>query len=258
MKRKIPAVFVLVLVLAAACANRPIAPSYRPVLPRLPSHWEEVLGSAHWRLEWVDEGGVWREQVVFPGREAPFLSLMSEWSTPVLAWPFWPSRDMEARLMRPAGALFPWDVSGTDKLQLSWETGVEAFFWKELAAATRSTAAAAGRLPWYFDWPRFRDLLYESGDVPEPVRQDPWLSDWKDIAQRTVTSGFDRRRIVSRKYTEMIIPDLGGLWVNSSPFAPPIEASPDGKLKLNVTATPDTWVSAARILKCSSSGWVLR
>jgi hypothetical protein len=258
MKRKFQAVSVLVLIFVSACADRPIAPSYRLVLPPLPSHWEAVLGSAHWLLEWVDKGGVWREQVVFPGREAPSLSVMSEWSSPVLAWPFWPSRNLEARLMRPAGALFPWDVSGRNKLQLSWETGVEAFFWKELAAATRSTAAADGRLPWYFDWPRFRDLLYESGLVSEPVRRDPWLSDWQDIAQRTVTSGFDRRRIVSRKYTELVIPDMGGLWVNSSPFAEPLEASPDGKLKLNVIAAPDTWVSATGILKASSSGWVLR
>jgi len=159
-------------------------------------------------------------------------------------------------MMRPSGALFPWDISG-GKLIFSWEGGVDALFWKELALAERSSSAAAGRLPWYFDWPRFREL-FQSENISELVRRDPWLADWKSIAQRTVQSGFDRRRIIPRSFTELVIPGLGGRWIGSSPFALPLDAPADGPLCLSAAGTPDTWVSTMGVLKCSSIGWVWR
>jgi hypothetical protein len=158
-------------------------------------------------------------------------------------------------MMKPSGAIFPWDVSGGD-LRLSWEGGVEAVFWKELAEAEKSSEATGKRLPWYLDWPRFRELL-QNGDIPEDVREDPWLADWKDIGERTVQSGFDRRRIKSRTFAGVLIPGLSGLWIQSSPFAPSLDAGTEGPLLVQTTAAPDTWVSGTQILKCSSSGWVL-
>jgi hypothetical protein len=168
---------------------------------------------------------------------------------------------MEPALMYPAGAIFPWDVSA-GKINLSWEGGVPAVFWKELASALPAALSATGssaakRLPWYFDWPRFRELL-ESGNIPEAVRQDLWLADWKSIAQKTVQSGFDRRRIVSRPLTKMSVPGLNGRWAGSSPFAPPVDAPPGGPLQLMVSDIPDTWVSTLGVLKCSTAGWVRR
>jgi len=247
-------------VLLAACENGPIHPSYRPVLPELPEHWKEILGEPHWRLEWIGEGGTWLERELIPGQSAPGISLMPQWSTPLLAWPFWPERELLPGLMRPAGAISPWDACGSN-LTLSWEGGVHALFWKELALAERpstpATAAEARRLPWYFDWPRFRELL-ESENIPEAVREDLWLADWKSIAGRTVQSGFDRRRIVSRSFTELVIPGFGGRWIGSSPFAPPLDAPADGPLNLSITGTTDTWVSSGGVLKASSSGWMLR
>ena len=157
-------------------------------------------------------------------------------------------------MKRPAGAIYPWDVSGGE-ITLGWHGGVEAVFWKELAAAERSTAASFTRLPWYLDWPRFRTLLAE-GNIPENVRLDPWLPDWKDIAQRTVQSGFDSRRIVSRPLSVMSIPGRGGLWIGSSPFAAPLYADPEGPLEVNTGAVPDTWISKEGILKVSTAGWV--
>jgi len=184
----------------SACEAGPVHSSYRPVLPELPPHWEELLGEPHWRLEWVAEDGRWREREMVNSRDAPGLALFREWATPVLAWPFWPERGLIPGMMKPCGAIFPWDASG-EKITLGWKGGVEAFFWKELASADFSSAAARGRFPWYFDWPRFRDLLYESGNVPETVSRDPWLADWNSIAQKTVQSGFDRRRIVAQSFT---------------------------------------------------------
>ena len=259
MKYRFIAGILFLLVLAASCQDRPIRASYGVILPKLPGHWEEILPDAHWRLQWIDDGGIWLEKDIPPGGEGPDLSLVEEWTTAVLAWPFWPERDLIPGMMRPAGALFPWDADVSDgKLTLSWESGVEAVFWKEIAGAERTTTAAGGRLPWYFDWPRFRELLYESDIVPGPVRRDPWIADWESIAVKTVQSGFDRRRIVSQKFTVLSIPGPGGRWISSSPFAPPLDFPPDGPLYLNVVQTPDIWVSSGAILKCSTSGWVLK
>ena len=241
------------LLLLPACKIGSIRSFYRPVFPELPAHWEKILGNPRWRLEWVDENGAWQE---WEGVDAPELSLIQEWTSPVLAWPYWPERDLIPGMMRPSGALFPWDVSG-GSLVFGWKGGVEAIFWKELAMAERPTEASEGRLPWYFDWSRFRELL-ESVNIPDKVREDLWLADWKDIAVRTVMSGFDRRRIVSRSFSELVIPDIGGFWAGSSPFAPAFEAPAEGPLKLSVAETPDTWVAVEGILKCSVAGWVLR
>ena len=239
--------------LAVSCADRPIPSSYRPFLPEFPAHREEILGEPCWRLEWINENGVWQE---WEGINAPELSLNREWTTPVLAWPYWPEKGLLPGMMRPAGALFPWDVSG-EALALSWKGGVEAVFWKEMALAERPNKASGGRLPWYFDWPRFRELM-ESSSISENVRLNPWLADWKHIAQRTVASGFDNRRLVSRAFSELAVPVQSGVWIGSSPFEPPLEAGPDGFLVLNVAELTDTWVSKGAVLKCSGSGWVYR
>ena len=247
-------IVVSINLMLAACDNGTIRAEYRPVLPELPEHWEEHLGKAHWRLEWLDRQGFWQEADILPGNEPPLLPLVHEWSNPVLAWPFWPSLNLLPAMMRPAGAIYPWDVSG-GKITLSWKGGVEAIFWKELADSERTTAASQTRLPWYLDWPRFRTLLAE-GNIPENVRQDLWLPDWKDIAQRTVQSGFDSRRIVSRPLSSIRIPALGGLWIGSSPFASPLYSDSENYMEISVGVITDTWISGEGILKASSSGWV--
>ena len=239
------------LVLLTACDDRPISSSYRPVLPELPGHWEEMLGKAHWRLEWIDESGSWQRWEGRPGMEPPELSLINGWIYPVIAWPFWPEWNLFPALMRPGGALFPWDIYGGE-LRLSWEGGVDAFFWKELGVFSQANAQ---RAPWNFDWPRFREILAD-GNINEDLKQDPWLADWRDIARRTVMSGFDSRRIVPRVSSELVIPELGGSWIGSSPFMPPLDAPLQGPLELNVYDSTDTWVSSEGVLKCSVLGWV--
>ncbi|MCL2231668.1 MAG: hypothetical protein FWB99_01155 [Treponema sp.] len=250
----------LILALLAACDNGPIRPSYRPLLPEIPEHWKEFLGEPHWRLEWIGEGGLWFERDISPGESPPGISPLSEWSTPLLAWPFWPERELLPGMMRPAGAIFPWDACG-QRLNLSWQGGVQALFWKELTLAERpsapASAAEARRLPWYFDWPRFAELL-ESENISPAVREDPWLADWKSIAGRTIQSGFDRRRIVPKGFSELAIPGPGGRWIGSSPFAPPLDAPDSGPLVLKVSETADTWVSSGGVLKASNAGWVWR
>jgi len=256
---------VVVFTLIVACENRPTQPFYRPVLPDLPAHWQEILGEPHWRLQWIDQTGIWLEANLSPGETPYNIALMQEWTTPVLAWPYWPERELPAGLMRPSGALFPWD-SGGGKVVLSWEGGVDAVFWRKLAAADRVSEAAQGRLPWHMDWPRFRELFESSSEnanenALSSVREDRWRADWRNIADRTVQSGFDRRRIAPKTFSELVIDyDSGDVFINSSPFAPPLK--PDSAerqswlLVLSVTDVPDTWVSKTSVIRASTSGFV--
>jgi hypothetical protein len=256
MKNKYFLGIVFMAILMTACSDGPRRASYQPYMPVLPSHWHEILGEPHWRLQWIDEDGAWKYWEGPPGAEPPPLSPVAEWTTPILAWPFWPEAGLVPGIMRPGGAFFPWDAHD-GKLTLSWEGGVWAIFWKELANAERTSEASQGRLPWYFDWPRFRGLL-ESDGIPDEVRGDPWLADWKEIAVKTVESGFNSRRIVSRRLSEVAVPGIDGSWVNTSPFTPPLDAPPGGPLLLMAASTPDTWVSSTSVLRCSTLGWVLR
>jgi hypothetical protein len=255
MKYKLLLSLVVIVIFIVGCGEGLNQASYQPLLPPIPPHWQLILGEPHWRLEWLNENGAWETWDGSPGSKPPFMYLISEWTTPVLAWPFWPGRNLLPGIMRPAGALFPWDASGGN-LKLSWRGGVDAFFWKELAAAERVTEAGERRLPWYFDWPRFREL-FEGDVISEVIRNDPWLADWRDISHRTVQSGFDRRRIAARKFTEVVIPGLGGYWIGSSPFAEPLYLTPDDPLILNVSDAADTWVSSRVVLRCSTAGWVV-
>jgi hypothetical protein len=253
-------VFILALpTLLAGCKDElQIHSLCEPVFPALPGGWKDVLGEAHWRLEWIGEEGTWHRWEGKQGDEVPSLSLVQEWTTPVLAWPYWPSLDLGPGIMRPCGGLFPWDASG-NKLVLHWEGGVDAVFWKELAAvdADEPDASKGNRLPWLFDWPRFREIV-AGENASEAVRQDPWVVDWKEVGRKTIESGFDRRRIKPMKSTKIEIPLPAGRWSGSSPFAPLLETPPEGCLTLEVTDAVVAWVSSGGILKCSSSGWIYR
>ncbi|MDR2184496.1 MAG: hypothetical protein LBO80_02330, partial [Treponema sp.] len=204
-------------ILFSACGNPMLPARYRADPPPLPAAWTELLGEPRWRLEWIDPAG---GRVFRDGAAADFgdLEIPAGLTSPLLAWPYWPQSDIPPGYLRPAGALFPFDAAG-DRIVLSWSGGIDAFFFRELAAAFHAAgkadaagasdsggsaggnalgaARAAERRPEAFDWPRFRELL-AGGEVPGDIRRDPWLADWTGIAAATVKSGFDRRRILPR------------------------------------------------------------
>ena len=254
-KHKVSLTLIVFVIFITVCEERLNKALYQPVLPPVPYHWLQVLGEPHWRLKWLEEDGNWQTREVAPYKLPPGIAFVPGWTTPVFAWPYWPDRAIPPGAMRPSGALFPWDAAN-GRITLCWQGGVDAFFWKALAAAERTTGASSSRFPWHFAWPAFR-ALFESEIISEAVRGDPWLADWLEIARRTVQSGFDRRRIVARPVTEIAIPDLDGFWVGSSPFAQPLLAPPGGPLVINAADKAGTWVSIDSILKSSSSGWVL-
>jgi hypothetical protein len=129
---------------------------------------------------------------------------------------------------------------------------VDASFYWELAGAYADAGADAGgkRKPQYFDWPRFREL-FTSGGLPEDVAKNPWLAGWKSIAQKTVQSGFDKRRIKAEDRTDLSVPLDSGPWAGTSPFAAPVENG-----IFPVRNEPDTWYSASGALRCSTEGWM--
>jgi hypothetical protein len=243
----------LALLAIAGCGPAPA--SYRVELPSLPPAWDEILGPPHWRLEWYNEAGqdaFWEGAASEKG--PPALSFMDEWASPVLAWPYWPEKGLFPGNFRPAGALFPWDAP-KGRLVLTWKAGVDAVLWRELAAAFGEKPAGTPRFPWYFDWPRFRELL-EGDLIAEEVRQDRWLADWKAIGRKTAESGFDRRRISPPALTEVRIPGLEGRWIGASPFAPPLDAAEGEPLCLFAGDSPAVWVSAKGVLHCSKDTWI--
>ena len=169
-------VFFLLLVVLDGCENPAIRDEYALEFPPLPAPWQELLGSARWRLIWTDGRGV-PQTLEADGRAA--ISVVSEWAAPVLAFPYWPDRGIFPGEMRPAGAIVPFDIQG-DRLRLSWKAGAEAWFYRELAAARNTALAEAGsdgspesakaaldkRRPEYFDWPRFRSLMLDEIIMP--------------------------------------------------------------------------------------------
>jgi hypothetical protein len=248
-------------VVLGACENPVIPPEYTVEFPALPAAWQELMGPAHWRLAWLNPQGIPQSRECGGGTSS--IAAVLEWATPVLAFPYWPGRGILSGEMRPAGGILPFDAAGKT-MQLSWQGGVDAWFYRELSAARNTVAATPSinkRRPDYFDWPRFRELM-DSEAIPEPVRNDPWQVDWQDVAVRTVTSGFDRRRIKVQAGMELLVPGdalaeaMAGPFAGPSPFAQPLVPEPDVGFRFRTTARPDTYVSAGGILRVSRKTWV--
>jgi hypothetical protein len=240
-----------------ACRDPAIPPSCRLVLPALPPAWETILGPPRWRVEWFDRDGLLRTG---EGTAAalPKTDLPEEWSSPVLAYPFWPERGLAPGYMRPAGAVAPFDIDG-GRLRLTWKAGPEAWFYRALAAAYKTAGAglsvsAAGRRPDCFDWPRFRSLL-ESGDIPPEIRADPWLAEWDAVAEKTVQSGFDRRRIQVRS-SESLTASVPwpGPWAGTSPFTEVRQWEAGETVTIEAVPEAGTLVSPGGMLRYNRDG----
>ncbi|MCL2138667.1 MAG: hypothetical protein FWH41_03955 [Treponema sp.] len=234
------------------CGKSLIDPQYVLEFPRLPEEWDMMLGSPQWKLEWTDNEGHKKSKTVSGKTE---IALASTWANAVIAKPFWPKKGIEAGVFKPAGAIFPFDVSG-EKLILSWQGGVEAVLYDELAAAYNQANSAAKasvpRLPQYFDWARFRQLFSDS-TVNADFRSDPWLADWENIAARIVQSGFDKRRLVPEARSSKTASVNAGPWIGTSPFSRPLLF--EGIPAFPVRAATDTWVSSEGILRCNAQTW---
>jgi hypothetical protein len=221
-------------------------------MPGLPPAWGALLGSPYWRVEWLNSEGR-KKTAIVRGNGGVEVSLPSTWVSPVSAAPFWPDKGLGPGIFKPAGAIFPFDVSGKS-LVLSWQGGVDANLYWELIDAYGEAGKESVRLPWNFNWPRFRQL-FSDPTLNADVRADPWLADWSGIAAKMVQSGFDKRRLVPEARRGLEIPVNPGPWIGASPFAAPLffEAVP----VFPVRPASDTWVSAGGILRCNTETWIL-
>jgi hypothetical protein len=253
----------LLLVLQTGCSF-PAYNEYRAVLPEPPLSWLEILGEPHWRLEWVSREGRWESREIAPasrtagtrqtGPSFEGLSFPEEWTAPVLAWPYWPEKKIPPGIVRPAGALFPWDVR-PGRIELSWRAGVDAYLWQRLAAEAAEAGPDMTRPPWYFDWQRFREFM-QSDRVDDAVKKDPWTADWKTIARKLAASGFNKSYFAPLNNGTVTIPGPDALWYGISPFCGEVTAL-DGFLSFPLGNGDETWFSTAGILRFSQEASLL-
>ena len=230
---------------------------YEIELPAVPASWIDILGNPQWRIEWMSSDNTKKIADIQSGQSLS-IHIAEEWTTPVIAYPFWSQFDIIPEIMKPAGALFPFDVRG-DKIYLSWRGGVDAFFYIELAVNFEKRESGTQRYPHYFNWIRFRELM-RSSDINELIQTDPWLADWKYIALRTAQSGFDRRRIVPLNGKDILLPvSHEGYWIGTSPFAEAIFQNASENLSLKIYNNEiETYISGAGILRISDRNtWLL-
>jgi len=220
-------------------------------LPQPPEAWVSILGEPHWRVEWLNPDGLMQSADIPPG-SCMDIEIPVTWTNPVTAWPYWPKHyPMIPGAFKPAGALFPFDASGS-RLRLSWEAGPDTVFYWELVFANNGNLS---RSPANFDWPRFRELF--KGTLGEDIREDPWLVDWRSTAERTISSGFKQTYLAAVKepLVNVTIDEFpaNGPWYGASPFAKPLLLK-DGEVpSFLVRPEINVWVSNGGILRISEN-----
>ena len=235
----------------AGCGEGPIRASYALHAPAPPASWLETLGEPSWRFEWVNEAGETEKGESGAARFAG-AELLQSCVTPVFAFPYWPHLGIPAGMMKPAGALFPFDREG-GSVMLSFEGGVDAVFYRELAALPNGK-----RLPRNFDWQRFRALRTEK-KLDGELLSDLWLADWKMIAEKTAASGFSARRIKPLETENLILAAPSrGPWVGASPFMKPLIWEEGQPVALQVSAHVDSYFSARGTLRVTrkTQSWI--
>ena len=241
----------LLLFLPLVCCRDLTPSAYVVILPDTPEIWVSLLGEPHWRLEWLDKSGSRRITDILPGKSME-IEIPVTWANPVTAWPYWPGYNLPAGIFKPAGALFPFDADGR-RLFLSWKTGLDTVFYWELALAAGQNVS---KIPANFDWPRFRELFNEE-TLNEAVRKDPWLVDWRFVAEKTINANFDRRRLVPETTVSINIPVGCGTWYGTSPFSAPLFFKEGEPTVFPVRPGLNVWISTSGILRCSGKTWIL-
>jgi len=250
---------IIALALQLTCCGDSYSSRYTLEFPRAPQTWVSLLGEPHWRVEWFSPDGGNQTADILPGGSLQ-IELPATWANPVSAWPYWPSHNLITGLFMPAGALFPFDVSG-NSLRLSWEAGPDAVFYRELSgfAELANSVTQAGdeskKKPANFDWLRFRELL-QSENINTAARQNPWLVDWRFVAEKTIEANFDSRRLVPQTADPVSIPVPSGPWYGSSPFASPLAFAENETPSFPVRPGLNVWICREGILRVNGKTWM--
>ncbi len=241
---------IIALALQFSCCGDRFSSMYTVELPEIPETWVSLLGEPHWRVEWLAPDGK-KQSKDIPPSSTTEIEIPATWANPVTAWPWWPDHNLIPRFFKPAGAIFPFDVSEKN-LRLSWKAGPDTVFYWELAFANNQNAL---KIPANFDWPRFREL-FETGALNEAVVKDPWLVDWRNVAEKTIGANFDRRRLVPQAAETVTIPVSAGPWYGTSPFEEPLYFAEEEPPAFPVRPGVNVWISGGGILRCSDKTWV--
>ncbi|MCL2441527.1 MAG: hypothetical protein FWD14_07280 [Treponema sp.] len=244
---KLSTFLTLVLLLGSSCGER-FPDKYVIELPSAPEAWTSLFGYPHWRVEWLDPNG--QKQILDIRGNSLKIELPVTWANPVTAWPYWPDYDLIPGIFKPAGGLFPFDTNGS-RLYLSWEAGADTVFYWELLYASQNNLS---RFPANFDWLRFRELFLDT--LSESVRSDPWLVNWRSVAERTAAGNFDRRRLVPEPAETRVFPVPAVTWYGSSPFSKPLVFQDDEIPEFPVRPGLNVWISSKGILKVNNDVWV--
>ena len=240
------------VLLAGGC--RDITPSgYSLSLPELPEHWLSLLGEPVWRIEWVNPDAQKQMLDLTPGTSCGEIEIPQTWASPVTAYPHWPQHNLIPGFFKPAGAIFPIDADvNKNCLNLTWEAGVDAVFYWELALANEENYS---RLPSNFNWQRFREL-FSAGKLNEKVCQDPWIVNWRFAAEKTLSNNFDRRRLIPEKTESKVIPVPECSWYGTSPFAQPLFFAKETIPVFPVRPGINVWISSEGILRVNGETWI--
>ncbi len=182
-------------------------------LPQLPHSWYEYLGPASWCIVWYDAEGTRCQSYVTSGEKTVQISFVKGQQSPLLAYPYWTAYTIPPGYARPAGAIFPINLVDST-LVCSWIGGVSANLYILMAGKDIATE----KRPEFFNWYRFFDL-FSNKELEDTVLQDPWCVDWNVVAQKAVSTGFNKRQLVARATSPLSITvPYAGPWVAASPF----------------------------------------
>ena len=251
---------VLALAFVPACCTERFPARHVLELPETPAAWVSLLGEPHWHVEWVNPNGRKQKADFPPGKKKSIeLEIPVTWANPVTAWPWWPEYNLTANIFKPCGAIFPFDASSGKKgerLRLSWKAGPDSIFYWELAIAGKK---GGSKTPAKYDWPRFREL-FQSNTLSEAAREDPWVVNWRSVAEKTISSNFDKRRITAEAPVLKHFPVPAGAWYGTSPFAKPLifeEGEPPVfpvRQEL-ISSGINIWISEKGLLRVNGNTW---
>jgi hypothetical protein len=244
---------VLAFALQLACCGDICPSRYNLELPNPPESWVSLLGQPCWRIEWIDQNGENRTAELKPGQNLE-IELQVTCINPVIALPYWTEHNLPPGVFMPAGALFPFDVE-KDAIRLSWSAGYDVIFYRELAIFANIDKNPT-KIPANFDWIRFREL-FQSDDLGEAVRKDPWLVNWSFVAEKTISGNFDKRRLVPEKTEQKTIPVPYGFWYGTSSLADPLFFENNAVVSFPVRPGVNVWVSSNGILQVNGNVWML-
>ncbi|MDR0908652.1 MAG: hypothetical protein LBM77_02700 [Spirochaetaceae bacterium] len=228
--------------LLAGCGDPLLPSSYKVSAPKIPLSWKDIDdGSLRWRLEWFSADGMQRS--IEAGTQGlPDIDIGCEQPSAILAYPY--SDKIAVGILRPAGAIFPYDALKDEKaretcIQLSWEGGFDAEFFIAVLKEAESSGRS-DRRPQKLDWPRFRRTLAD----------DPWEADLKSAAKKAVQSSFPAKNFPKRQGKAILAKlPCEGTWFSASPFKPALVSTADESIELQAGDTVDYLICKEGIFK---------